>query len=243
MNNKVKVADHADAIPGKFTVQLTIKPLMAYVNSIKFRLHENLQIEIKDHDAEVNGNGKFEFEKNKIKKPDYNLLHFNASESNIWLSICHDMNVLKNNFIKIGMGYVYENNTILHFKLTTGINNSSEFVKTCKEIIEIEFDSKFLEIVKKHIEIVPLLKDHTTLVYTENDMKLPFLTEYFTMPKDLPTEAQGLYERIIGRNVDINEEIINAINFSIENEGSNERSLYFFLYKEDNKIRYFKNLI
>lgn len=229
MNNEVKVAENDDAIPGKFTVQLTIKPVMAHVNSIKLKLHENLHIEIKDHDAEING--KIAFEKNKIKKPDYNLLHFNASESNIWLSICHDMNVLKNNFIKIGMGYVYENNTILHFKLPAGVNNSSEFVKTCKEIIEIEFDSKFLEIVKKHMEIVPLLNDQTVLVYTEDDINLPLLADHITMPKNLPTEAQVLYERIIGRNVDINEENINAINFSIENEGSNKRSLYFFLYK------------
>lgn len=184
------------------SVELKIGEFKFSLND-KFALLENENI-----DSEI-------IQLDYFKNPHINLLHFNNSENILWVSVYSlDRNVFESNFIKIGVGYLLENNLIVKF-----VAKSKLGVDMLIEVKNVEIDRR-IKVVEEVCFVNPFVKDYSYLVYDStltNKLAIEDLDKNIVTSYNLPIEGLVLYETI--KNIEIEQDVLDGIDFSIENEG------------------------
>ena len=125
-----------------------------------------------------------------FNKPSLNLLHFNCSESSLWVSLFSlDRNNFDANFIKIGFGYVMDNNVIV--KLVAKSKKGVDFLRS---IEKVEIDQR-VNIIEEICLINPLIQDYSHLVYEPSQtislINLVDLDKNLVTKYNLPIEGKN----------------------------------------------------
>lgn len=203
---------------GKGTIRFLIKPLNGrkpffgvQIGNGRNRIH----LTFKDKDVSIaDSSNPYKFNKTLVRKPKINLCNFNSTDSYIWISIEGHMEDEKFNmsyFIKVGYGYVMQNNLLFSF-----VPSNPEAKKFVKEIEFIDIDRDVL--ISDYVSFIcftSFFRDRNpALVVRAN---LHDLNRGFIVPANLPNEGQALYNTI--KDVNIEPEVIDAINYSLDNEG------------------------
>lgn len=146
----------------------------------------------------------------KSKQPGYKLLHFDSSESVIWISFSNlDRQKSENNFIKFGYGETLETNIIAHFTFKHKEGFKSIHIKN------IEIDSR-VKVIESICFNDPFVNDFEPLLFPDKaSVPIGELNKNYKTKEDLPEFSQ-LYEKI--NKVDITMIVIDAIEYSIKTQ-------------------------
>ncbi len=138
------------------------------------------------------------------------MLHFDSSESVIWISFSNlDRQISENNFIKFGYGETLETNIIAHYTF-----KHNERFKSIN-IDNISIDSK-VKVVESICFIDPFVKDFEPLIFPNKEsLPIEVLNKNYKTKEDLPEFSQ-LYEKI--NKVYIKKILIDAIEYSIKTQ-------------------------
>lgn len=212
--NQINLQEQCSQISreGRLTIRFIIKPLGSETKSIEVKagfftfIINDTSISIKPSSFNQ------AMAVNKTVKSFWKLLHFNASESSIWISIFSlRRDKLSENFFKFGYGYIYEANTIFTFKPM-----NQETVELMRTIKNIDMDSR-VHVRKMICSTDVVVKDRYPLIFEHPDWK--HLSLNVMTPSDLPAEGRRLYQIARSQNLKLTDEEANAINYSIESEG------------------------
>ena len=200
----------------KFTVRNVISQVIPYVNTIELQIGD-FKFKIEDYNITLINNRNL-LDLKTAKRPFHKLLHFNSSQNSIWVSMYalsrHEFN---DNFIKIGQGYVMEANVIVDFRA-----NSNKSYELLRSVTELRFD-KNIKLIERVCLREHFVTDTDPLIYHPKMMTLTNMLKdkiIKILPSGLPTEGRKLYDYIENHgNVQEDKDLINAINYSLDNEG------------------------
>ncbi len=210
-SSKSEITDLSKAL--KFTVRNVLRPVSAEVNTVYLDVGD-FQFKIEDYSIQLlqtKINQMLNLIESRQKKLKF--LHFNCSTSSIWVSVyALDRHNASGNYIKFGQGYVMENNLIAHFQA-----NSKQGVDLLRNISRVDFDQN-VNVTEKICVRDHFEKDFEPLIF---DPQVPFtiseLKRNLVFPDRLPKEGQKLYTII--NKVHSDKQLIDAINYSLDNEG------------------------
>ena len=188
---------------------VVIKPLEEIHQFFSFKLGD-LIFQVNDSRIELkNGNGSVELVSSR--EAGFRLLHFDSSESVIWISFSNlDRQISENNFIKFGYGETLETNIIAHYTF-----DHKEGFKSIS-IDNIAIDSK-VEVVESICLNDPFVKDFEPLIFPDKEsVPIKELNKNYKTKEDHPEFLQ-LYEKI--NKVYITKIVSDAIEYSIETQG------------------------
>lgn len=201
---------------GKGTIRFAIKPLSNSEQSFDIQIgNENVRhkLTFKDKDVKLKGESA-KYKRKEENKAEVSLTHFNASESYLWISIDGYLEDPKNNiykFIKVGYGYAMEKNLLFSFYPQD--NKTKAFISS---IDYIDIDKKVaISQSNSYVNFIPFYRDQKPTLVESASMQM--LSSGYILPSDLPPVGQRLFNTI--RNMSLDSELVDAINFSLDNEG------------------------
>ncbi|RNA02692.1 cysteine dioxygenase [Brachionus plicatilis] len=157
---------------------------------------------------------KFGFNQIDLKYPSIDLLHFKQDELIIWISLYSlDRIKMSNNFLKIGIGYTMVNNTLSQFvPRTKEANNILRSIKTLKL-------DESVNVIENRVEDLPVIQDPSVRIYDIDRDGFNDLNTRITTKEDLPVEGKRLYDIVRSRGLNMGNDVLDAINYSIESMG------------------------
>lgn len=157
---------------------------------------------------------KLGFKQVDLKSPSIDLLHFKQDDLIIWISLFSlDRNKVSNNFLKIGIGYTMVNNTLSQF-----VPQTKEAFNFLRSIKSLKLDES-VNVIENRVEENPVIQDPSVRIYDIDRDGFDDLNTRITTKEDLPIEGKRLYEIVRSRGINIENDVLDAINYSIENMG------------------------
>lgn len=157
----------------------------------------------------------YNFTTETLMSPPVDLLRFNATSISLWISFfSSSVNFDEPCFIKVGIGYVMENNTMFMFT-----SNEIAAKGSLGQVNQVSIDPTVQLPSYTRYDPEALIQDSPPLLVDYNELDLSNLQQNFITWVELPYQAQVLYSKIAGANVVLSQTEIDSINYSLENDG------------------------
>ena len=199
---------------GKGTLRFAMKPAAAHTHACHVYVGAlHFQITARDINL-VSPEWSHAFTKEQVRTPTLDLLHFNASDLNMWISVhgtSQDRAFNRTYFVKFGYGYVARANLLVVFR--PGSDAVGHLVSTVKNVTLAVESGRLVEAV--HVSAASFTRDKSPLV--KRDLTKADIEAGVPTPDSLPREAQSLYAII--HNFELSGDETDAINYSLEHAG------------------------
>jgi hypothetical protein len=207
--------------PGKGTIRFFIEPLPLAATKFTVNLQStrnetvNFTLDFTSNLVSLVTLDGYNFKTNTTMEPPLDLLRFDATSISLWISFfSSSVKFGEPSFIKVGIGYVMENNTMVVFT-----SNETTAKESIGQIDKVNIDPSIQLASYTRYDREALIQDSPPLLVVFNEMTLDNVQENFVTSVELPLQAQVLYSKIAGAKVKLNDTEIESINYSLDNDG------------------------